>query len=43
MKNRVTRARNIARSLGIRVAAGYCRNSGLSLRMALWVLLRKEM
>lgn len=40
---RLERMRIIASSLGIRVAAGYARNSGLSLEAALWGLLRKEM
>lgn len=39
---RLERARIILSSLGVRVAAGYCRNQGLSLEAALWVLLRKE-
>lgn len=41
--NRLTRMKVIQASLGIRVAAGYARNSGLSLEAALWVLLRKEL
>ena len=40
--SRLARARIIRASLGIRVAAGFCRNSGLSLEAALWFLLRKE-
>ena len=40
--SRLARAKVIRASLGIRVAAGYCRNSGLSLEAALWILLGKE-
>ena len=38
MSNRIIRALNIQRSLGTRVAAGYLRNQGVSLTVALWVL-----
>lgn len=39
--NRVERAEAIARSLGVRRAAGYLRNQGVSLEAALWILLRR--
>lgn len=36
------RAININKSLGIRTAAGYCRNNKISLEGALWLLLKKD-
>lgn len=36
--NRVLRAVAITKSLGARVAAGYCRNRGISLAVALYVI-----
>lgn len=36
---RIWRARHIARTLGIRQAAGYMRNQGFSIEAARWVLL----
>lgn len=36
---RVWRARQIAKSLGIRRAAGYLRNQGFSIEAARWILL----
>lgn len=37
-RNHITRARNIASSLGVRVAAGYLRDRGWSIEAALWIL-----
>jgi hypothetical protein len=39
--NRISRTRHIAKTLGIRFAAGYARNAGLSIEAALWILLRR--
>lgn len=40
MMRRIDRALHIQRTLGTRIAAGYLRNQGKSLRFALWVLVR---
>ena len=39
MQITVKRARTIQKSLGLRVAAGYLRNSGISIELALYILL----
>ena len=38
----IVRARNIKKSLGTRVAAGFLRNRGVSLNVALCILARRE-
>ena len=38
----IVRARNIKKSLGTRVAAGFLRNRGVSLNVALHILVRRE-
>ena len=38
----IVRARSIKKSLGTRVAAGFLRNRGVSLNVALYVLVRRE-
>lgn len=40
--NRIEHARRIARSLGLKAAASYCRKHGISFETAVFVLLGKE-
>ena len=40
--NRIEHARRIARTLGLRAAANYCRKHGVSFETAVFVLLGKE-
>ena len=39
MSYQIHRAKRIQNSLGLRVAAGYLRNQGVSLELALYILL----
>lgn len=42
MSKIIKRATQIKKNLGVRSAAGYCRNKGISLEAALWILLQVE-
>ena len=39
MAHQINRAKCIQKSLGLRIAAGYLRNQGVSLELALYILL----